>query len=101
MQCPKCNKADVRPSKRIHLMDLPQRLRGLSGYRCRGCGSRFYGQLDPKATWIARAFRAFHSHRERERIILRFRYYGVQMFVFGCGLVLFIVFLNYMTRFGS
>jgi len=95
MKCPKCGSASVRESRRGKWNDPVHRAVGQTAYRCRDCRARFYFAEPPESrsskNSSRRRRRAAHAHRGIQR-----RFLEVALFVIA--LVLFLVFLRYITR---
>jgi hypothetical protein len=100
MNCPNCNSADVRPSTRVRWSDAFLAF-GRKRFRCRDCRRGFYWR--EKSVPVADASKTppvskrtqKHRHKplskpNRRRL--------VEMLVFATMLLLFFVFLRYLTR---
>lgn len=89
MTCPKCGSADPRPSERRLWSDVPRRILGLDPWRCHKCSKRFHA----RSTGAGRRHKpraVIHARRRRRRLI--------EVAVFSLLLIIFLLFLRYMTR---
>ena len=93
MVCSKCGSAETREARRLEFSDLVERVAGRSAYRCRKCGIRFYGALDPRRTFVARMRRKWRSRRERERAMKSIKSSGGQVLLYGFGFAIFLALL--------
>jgi hypothetical protein len=101
MTCPKCDSAEIRPSKHAHLGDSLKRALGLEPFRCRTCGHRFFSSLGveavpespPPSKKSSNRPRKLIRTRTKKRLLRRL----VVISIFGAALVLFWFFLRYMT----
>ena len=100
MTCPKCGSAEIRPSKHAHWGDTFKRALGIEPLRCRTCGHRFFSSLAnesiPESPPPSKSSkRPRKLIRTRTRILLVRRL--VVISIFGAALVLFWLFLRYLT----
>ncbi len=100
MTCPKCASAEIRPSKHAHWGDIFKRALGLEPFRCRACGHRFFSSLvfevapqSPRATKSSKRPRKLIRTRTKKRLGRQL----VMISIFGVALVIFWIFLRYMT----
>ena len=92
MICPKCNSAEVRHSQRASWADTLQSWFGRRAYRCRSCRLRFHALQDGEP---APAKPHKHSSRRGKR---SGRQRTVQILIFAVMLIMFLIFLRYLTR---
>ena len=99
MTCPTCASTEVRRSRRFRWGDLFLRIRGRHAYRCRSCRTRFHGKEGAAPAHRSRSggFRRKLRHGG-ERISKRLRRRLVEVAIFLLMLVVFYLFLRYLTR---
>lgn len=94
MNCPKCGSAEVRRSHHHKTRDLLESPFGRIAYRCRKCRNRFYADND--GTPVQHRPRSRNSGPKRGT--RRLRRWMVEAAIFAIMLLLFLVFLRYVTR---
>lgn len=97
MKCPKCDSPEIRPSSRSKWLDIFESKLGREAYRCRKCRHRFYANLEPGAASGAKRTTSKSKHEVR-RGTRRVRPWMVETAIFVIMLLLFYVFLRYLTR---
>jgi transcriptional regulator NrdR family protein len=94
MTCPKCGSQNLRHSRSGKWLDMFHRAARHEPFRCRDCRHRFYAvessELAQKSTK--------HSHGPKPLISKRARRRLVEAVIFAAMLLLFLVFLRYLTR---
>jgi hypothetical protein len=71
--CPRCNSAEVRPSKKWKFTDILMRLWGMKPYRCKECQARFYlpvavgRKVEAEHAWVREVLEDENSPRSRSR----------------------------------
>lgn len=88
MTCPQCKGTDVRTSQRGLWWDQVLSCFGQVAYRCRACRARFHSREDTNHT-------GKHAHRRRIKFDSRLK---MQALLFGVMLIMFLLFLRYLTR---
>jgi len=94
MTCPKCGSEDIRSSHQTQWSDWFHRARHESAWRCRKCHARFYARAEP-GTEPPRHSR---KRRERKRGSKTLQRFIVQAIIGVILLLVFYVFLRYLTR---
>ncbi len=94
MNCPKCGGSEVRPSSRVKWIDRLRRKRAL---RCRTCRARFYAAGPQTEARAARHPGRSHEHGAK-RGGKRRRRWIIEAVIFAVLLILFLLFLRYLTR---
>lgn len=93
MNCPKCASADVRVSRHSAWTDSIYSVLGRQAFRCRSCHLRFYRtQTDGGAKPASKRPRS--KHRSPKRV----RPWMWETVIFAVMLVIFLIFLRYLTR---
>ena len=100
MICPKCDSAEIRPSKHAHWNDTFKRALGLEPLRCRTCGHRFFTSLaheavpeSPPATKSSKRPKKLLRTRTKKRLVHQL----VVISIFALALAVFWLFLRYLT----
>jgi hypothetical protein len=98
--CPKCGGNDVRLSSHAKWRDRFHAPLGQRALRCRTCGVRFYASPDPAHVIKTAAPKHIkRSHKsEGKRGRKRFRRWVVEAIIFVVLLLLFWLFLKYLTK---
>ena len=92
MICPKCSSAEVRHCQRAGWADALQSWFGRRAYRCRSCRWRFHAVEDGEPA-------PAKSHKRSKRRGMRSgRQRAVQILIFAVMLIMFLIFLRYLTR---
>jgi hypothetical protein len=98
--CPKCGGHDVRLSSHVNWITRLRWPLGQRAFRCRTCRVRFYASPDPSLTADTGA--ASHTRRpsrpKGKRGHKRRRRWIVEALIFAAMLLLFWLFLRYLTR---
>jgi hypothetical protein len=94
--CPACGGEDTR-SAAHRWTDLSHRLMGQVARRCRTCRNRFYVPAEPPGDKKSGAARK-HKHGARRRLTTRERTWLIQIALFLGMLLIFYVFLRYITQ---
>ena len=100
MICPGCGSTEVRKSRRSRWGDLFPRIRGRQAFRCRSCRARFHGAAEAApAASRSRSGGLFRGHRHGPgRGSKRLRRRVLEIAIFLLMLVVFYLFLRYLTR---
>ena len=100
MTCPKCDSAEIRPSKHAHRGDTFKRALGLEPLRCRRCGHRFFTSLttdavpeSPPASKRRSRPKKLIRTRTKKRLVRQL----VVISIFALAFVVFWLFLRYLT----
>ena len=99
MKCPKCSSTELRKSRHGSWADAMHKLMGRHAYRCRSCRARFHSAESLEASTPASRDSGTPRHQHKNRHLgktLRRRLLEVAVFV--VMLVIFLVFLRYLTR---
>jgi ribosomal protein L37AE/L43A len=93
--CPQCGSPEVRRSHHHKWFDRFYSPLHRQPYRCRKCRHRFYGAGSAAASDAV----SKRSHkRESKRGMRRLRHWMLEAAIFAVLLLLFFVFLKYLTR---
>ena len=100
MTCPECGSPDIRASRHARKGDILQRIRGKKAFRCRNCQKRFFVSLfSPSRS--KQLLPSSRSRRSRSYLSLatrrRLAHWLVVIATFAVALVLFLLFLRYLT----
>jgi len=100
MKCPGCGSTSLRASRQREWNDAIPALLGRRAYRCRSCRTRFHAAAPPEdAAPPGSAESPLPSRRRRRwRIPRRLRRRLLEVAVFALLLVIFLMFLRYLTR---
>ncbi len=100
MKCPKCGSTELRKSRHGKLSDVVQALFGRNAYRCRSCRVRFHTaeSLESPGSASRDGAGPRRQHHKRKRLSRGFRRRLVEVAVFVLMLIVFLVFLRYLTR---
>jgi hypothetical protein len=99
MKCPKCDSPEVRHSHHAKWVDVFHSRLGQRAFRCRKCRHRFYALETATA-----ADATVHKHRKKSRDpdfkrgLRRIRPWMWEAAIFLLMLVIFFIFLRYLTR---
>jgi len=100
MTCPKCGSNNLRQSRSGNWLDIFHRAARQDPFRCRDCRHRFYasnsGETADSSTTDAKSSK--RSHRPKPWIGKRTRRRLVEAAIFVAMLLLFLVFLRYLTQ---
>ena len=99
MNCPKCTSPNVRRSRHKSWKDFFAALRREHAFRCRQCGHRFYRAEAAGSRVFSRIKAAFGTSRNPgvKRGRRSIRPWMIEMAIFGALLLIFLVFLRYLT----
>ena len=101
MNCPKCDSSEIRRSSRIKWSDPFHFVLGQHAFRCRKCRVRFYAvsKTTPDDAPAAKRMprKRFHIS-ELRRNLKHIRPWMWEAAIFGFMLLIFLVFLRYLTR---
>ena len=101
MSCPKCGCKEVRRSRRHKWVDTFHAVRQRKAYRCQECRARFYAKESGHASETRASIQKkhqTHTHRPSQLGGKRLRRRLAELVIFGVMLVLFLLFLRYLTR---
>jgi len=93
MNCPKCASTDVRLSRQAKWGDIFYGFSGRRAFRCRDCQLRFFA-VDPGGHSSSSNAHPHDGIRMRKRLRRRI----LEVTIFAIMLVIFFVFLHYLTR---
>src|SRR5690348_8780233 len=101
MQCPKCGSAEVRPSHHARWTDVLHSPLGQHAFRCRKCRYRFYAPemaASPDSPVHKHKSRRKSRDRDFRRGMRRIRPWMWEVAIFALMLLIFFIFLRYLTR---
>jgi hypothetical protein len=101
MTCPACGSSEIRTSRHARWSDIFQRVRGREAFRCRSCRIRFFASQSSESV-LKQAIQSKHTHhpkklmtsRAKKRLVKRL----IVISIFAVALVLFLIFLRYLTK---
>ncbi len=102
MSCPKCGGINVRRSRRSTWVDALYAFSKRKPFRCRDCRSRFYAPESNAASDVTPPARKKHRssdhHGPKPLFSKRARRRLIEVVIFGVMLILFLIFLRFLTR---